>query len=264
MHLALAQARTEAGNPMINLVQQVRGAYKIGMSESLHIQDLSVMRGDSLLIDGLSFSLAPGEMIWLAGDNGSGKTSLLRCLAGFLPPFSGDIIFGDQARRDQAGGDQAGGKQAGGKQAWQRNRDDLPLIWHGHRRGLAPSLTGREALQDTARLFGGDLPDFEDPASDAFDIHSFIDLPIRVLSFGQSQRLALSRLLIRQDGPVPLWLLDEPNSGLDGHSRAALNAVMRAHLAAGGRIVIASHLPLDGFDAQQAVRKLDLSAERRG
>ncbi|MGC6411880.1 MAG: heme ABC exporter ATP-binding protein CcmA [Candidatus Puniceispirillaceae bacterium] len=224
------------------------------MSESLHIQDLSVMRGDSLLIDGLSFSLAPGEMIWLAGDNGSGKTSLLRCLAGFLPPFSGDIIFGDQARRDQAGGDQA----------WQRNRDDLPLIWHGHRRGLAPSLTGREALQDTARLFGGDLPDFEDPASDAFDIHSFIDLPIRVLSFGQSQRLALSRLLIRQDGPVPLWLLDEPNSGLDGHSRAALNAVMRAHLAAGGRIVIASHLPLDGFDGQQAVRKLDLSAEGRG
>ena len=249
MHLAIAQARTAAGNPMINLVQQPRGAYKIGMSESLHIQDLSVMRGDSLIIHDLSFSLAPGEMIWLAGDNGSGKTSLLRCLAGFLPPFSGDIIFGDQA---------------GGTQAWQRNRDDLPLIWHGHRRGLAPSVTGREALQDTARLFGGDLPDFEDPASDAFDIYSFIDLPIRVLSFGQSQRLALSRLLIRQDGPMPLWLLDEPNSGLDGHSRAALNKVMRAHLAAGGRIVIASHLPLDGFDAQQAVRKLDLSAERRG
>ena len=254
MHLAIAQARTAAGNPMINLVQQPRGAYKIGMSESLHIQDLSVMRGDSLIIHDLSFSLAPGEMIWLAGDNGSGKTSLLRCLAGFLPPFSGDIIFGDQAGRDQAWG----------KQAWQRNRDDLPLIWHGHRRGLAPSVTGREALQDTARLFGGDLPDFEDPASDAFDIHSFIDLPIRVLSFGQSQRLALSRLLIRRDGPVPLWLLDEPNSGLDGHSRAALNKVMRGHLAAGGRIVIASHLPLDGFDTQQPVRKLDLSAERRG
>ena len=249
MHLAIAQARTAAGNPMINLVQQPRGAYKIDMSESLHIHDLSVMRGDSLIIHDLSFSLAPGEMIWLAGDNGSGKTSLLRCLAGFLPPFSGDIIFGDQAGRGQA---------------WQRNRDDLPLIWHGHRRGLAPSVTGREALQDTARLFGGDLPDFEDPASDAFDIHSFIDLPIRVLSFGQSQRLALSRLLIRRDGPVPLWLLDEPNSGLDGHSRAALNKVMRAHLAAGGRIVIASHLPLDGFDEKQPVRKLDLSAERRG
>ena len=231
---------------MISLVRQTRGAYKIGMRHRLEIQQLSVMRGDSLLIHDLSFSIAAGEMIWLAGDNGSGKTSLLRCLAGFLPAFSGDITYGGAP--------------------WQRSKDDLPLIWHGHRRGLAPALTGREALADHARLFGGQLPAFDDPDADRFEIARFIDLPVRVLSFGQAQRLALSRLLITSDGPAPIWLLDEPNSGLDGHSRAALNAVMADHQRAGGRIVIASHLPLEGLvkeglSSDSVFTKLDLSAD---
>lgn len=191
---------------------------------SLALKNITLMRGDRLICRGLNLSVSAGEMIWLRGENGSGKTSLLRALAGFLPPLSGVMEI------------------AGNR--WMRTDEDLPLLWHGHRTGLAPSLSGLENLKSTAQLLAGTLPDFSDPEQDRFHIAGFCHLPVRNMSFGQRQRLALSRLLISRAGPAALWLLDEPNSGLDGASQQDLDVVMNTHLAQGGRIIIASHLPL--------------------
>jgi heme exporter protein A len=168
---------------------------------------------------GLSFSLAPGEVLVLRGPNGSGKSSLLRLLAGFLAPAGGEVVW------------------AGAKVADDAAAHRLRLHYVGHADALKGALTARENLAFAAALSGAPS-DRIVGALAGFDLLALADVPARFLSAGQRRRLALARLLT---GLRPLWLLDEPGVGLDSASRARLEQALADHRRAGGLAVVATH-----------------------
>lgn len=175
----------------------------------LTVRDLACRRGERLLFAGLSLSLEPGETLHVRGPNGIGKSSLLRILAGLLPPFAGKV------EREGA----------------------VALL--DERPALDPLLPLGRALRFWAGLDGG--------AADLgpLGLADLVDVPVRYLSTGQKKRAAMARLLGQG---APIWLLDEPLNGLDRDAVAVVEALASEHCAAGGICVVASHQPfaLDG------------------
>ena len=183
---------------------------------------LACRRGDRLVFQGLDFELAAGGALVLTGPNGSGKSSLLRLMAGLTPPLLGALSWdGVPVSADPAA-----------------HRARLHLV--GHQDALKPVLTVAETLAFSAALRETSA-DRVPPALQRFHLAELADLPCRVLSAGQRRRLALARLLA---SPAPLWLLDEPSTGLDEASMLDLLAAIAEHRADGGLVAIATHLPL--------------------
>lgn len=181
----------------------------------LAARDLACRRGDRLLFRGLNFSLAGGRIVWLRGPNGSGKTSLLRLLAGLATPAAGRIAHAPQPAR----------------------------VYIGHANALKDDLTVTESLRFLSRLHGCDsaAPALE-AALQCFGLASRRDAPVRTLSQGQRRRVALARLCLSPTDA--LWLLDEPYDALDADGVAALNALLSEHARRGGGVLLTSHLPL--------------------
>ena len=168
--------------------------------------DLACLRGDRLLLRGMSFELASGDALQLGGPNGIGKSSLIRMLAGLLRPYHGSV--------EHTGG----------------------LALSDERAALDAHRPLGEALAFWRRIDGAA------PPSADFGLEDLLDVPVRFLSTGQRKRAALARLAASGAG---VWLLDEPLNGLDSHWGAAAQAAIEAHRARGGIAVIASHQPLD-------------------
>lgn len=194
------------------------------------MEALACRRGDRLLFRGLSFVLAPGELIWLRGANGRGKTSLLRVLAGLAPPAHGELRVGGRPVADDRAGYARG------------------LVYIAHANALKDDLTVMESLQFMARLHGRDAsPAHCRTALERLGIASREAAPVRTLSQGQRRRVALARLALgpRADGAAaPLWLLDEPYDALDTDGVARLDALLADHAAQGGGAILTSHLAL--------------------
>ncbi len=190
------------------------------MITGLSVKGLSVRRGERILFRDLAFDLAAGEAIALTGANGSGKTSLLRVVAGLLAPAAGEIVFHGAGDGDVA------------------RHESVHLV--GHADGLKGGRTALEELGFQASWLGGDDAGVA-RAIDALSLAPLLDLEVRRLSAGQRRRLALARLV---SAPRPLWLLDEPMAPLDTARRALLARMMAAHLAGGGLILAAVHDPL--------------------
>ena len=171
------------------------------------------------MFSGVSFALAAGATLIVKGPNGAGKSSLLRLLAGFLEPAAGILSWnGRPLCADPAG-----------------HRVRLHLIGHGN--AIKSALTVRENLRFASALSGAPVPDIG-RALETFDLAALADVPSLYLSAGQRRRLALARLLA---APRPLWLLDEPDAGLDAASRERLAHAIAEHRAGGGITVIATH-----------------------
>jgi heme exporter protein A len=183
----------------------------------LAVSDLTCSRGGRPVLQGLGFELADGEMLVLRGPNGAGKSTLLRALAGLLPAEGRVELDGRRLDRDA--------------------RAEI-VGYAGHLDAVKPQLTVGENLGFWAGLFGGE----PGSALAAFGLAGIADRPAHLLSAGQKRRLGLARLLL---APRRLWLLDEPTVSLDAAAVAALLAALRAHAAAGGIAIVATHAPLD-------------------
>ena len=187
--------------------------------------DLACRRGGRIVFAGLSFALGPGDALVVRGPNGAGKSSLLRLIAGLAERVRGQILCdGAEVSRD-----------------WHAFRARLHHL--GHLDAVKSALSVAENLSFWAALQGG--RDRELVGLEQFGLLELSDLPARLLSAGQRRRLALARLLA---APRPLWLLDEPTTGLDAASVSVLAETIAQHRVGGGLVVVASHgdLALDG------------------
>jgi heme exporter protein A len=182
--------------------------------------DLACRRGERLVFAGLGFCVPAGGALLLTGPNGSGKSSLLRVMAGLTPVEAGALAWDGVPLSED----------------WAAHRMRLHYI--GHLDALKGVLTAGEMLAFWAGMRrGGDVA----LALAHFRLAALANWPCRFLSQGQRRRLALARLVA---SPAPLWLLDEPATGLDTEAVGDLLAAIAAHRAGGGRVVVSSHTPL--------------------
>ncbi len=198
----------------------------------LETNALACERGGHRLFSGLGFALASGGLLRLRGANGSGKTSLLRILAGLTRPAAGTLRWRGREIDDGYQGE---------------------MLFLGHAPALKAELTVLENLEFSAQLCKLKNTDCKQ-ALERLGIERLADLPASYLSQGQQRRAALARLALSAD--VPLWLLDEPFAALDDEAIGRVSALCAAHLAAGGMLVLTSHQ--DVAIAAPAVQTLEL------
>ncbi|WP_291843600.1 heme ABC exporter ATP-binding protein CcmA [Maricaulis sp.] len=201
--------------------------------ETLCVSGLSLARGELTLVRDFNLDLAPGEAVLMSGPNGTGKTSLLRAIAGFIRPEAGTIRIGEHPPTIAAA---------------------ERLAWLGHADGLKPGESPRQALRFWAAMAGQPRKAIL-PLMRALAIESVIDRPAGRLSRGQQRRTALVRVALANR---PIWLLDEPAGPLDGGGRARLADLVAWHRSRGGSVIAATHQILDWPDA----RRIDLGTHR--
>jgi len=186
----------------------------------LRARELSVFRGERCLFEGLDFELRPQQLGLVVGANGSGKTTLLRVLAGLAAATSGRVTWRGSAP------------------------DSLPLehrgeiAYRGHLDGLKRDLTVLENLRFHASIWGN-ATDFAAILQE-LALGAVANVRVRHLSAGQQRRTSLATLKLCA---ARLWILDEPTTNLDSDGRGRIIGWIRAHLAAGGTAVIATHQP---------------------
>jgi heme exporter protein A len=190
-------------------------------SLTLQARDLTCVRGERKLFSGISFELFAGNGLHVRGENGVGKTSLLRLLTGLSKPDAGQILWNQESIA---------------KQADQYHRE---LLFLGHRDALKEELSALENLQIYAALDDIVLPVEKALAALwRFGLRGRENLPVNCLSAGQKRRVLMARMLTRQ---AKLWILDEPFNALDVNAVAQLEELMAEHLALGGLLVLTSH-----------------------
>ena len=190
----------------------------------LSARDLAVQRGGRDLVAGIELDLHAGELVWLRGANGRGKTTLLRVLAGLAPAEGGELHWrGEPVARSER---------------FARER-----LYLGHASALKDDLSALEALRFLSLLHGGPADRASAAAAlERLGVSHRADAPVRQLSQGQKRRVALARLLMQAS--ASLWILDEPFDALDAGGIATLHALLAAQRAAGGLVVLTSHQPL--------------------
>lgn len=188
--------------------------------------DLSCIRDDRVLFEGLTFELLAGQVLLLEGKNGSGKTSLLRILCGFREPDAGEVFWCGDAINDS--------------QYYQ----DMAYV--GHLDGVKKELTVLENLKVSLALGQGGRYTIPQALAKVH-LSDYDDVMVSALSAGQKRRLSLARLLITHN---ILWILDEPFTSLDKQGIALIESLMSEHCASGGMIVLTSHhdIELHGVD----------------
>ena len=190
----------------------------------LEVSNLACSRGDHRLFSGLNFQLDLGQIMQVQGVNGSGKTSLLRSLCGFLMPDEGDIVWRGERIRDLD------------------EEYYAELLYLGHLNAIKDELSALENLLISAGLSGVELEGKEAMAAlRRMGLRGREMLPTKVLSQGQRRRVALARLLVSD---AKLWILDEPLTALDVGAVELIQELIAEHLARQGMVIFTTHQPL--------------------
>jgi heme exporter protein A len=195
--------------------------------------DLSCIRDDRVLFEGLAFELVSGQVLLLEGKNGSGKTSLLRILCGFREPDAGQVFWCGDAIND--------------------GQYYVDMAYVGHLDGVKKELTVLENLKVSLALGRSGQYSIEQ-ALTKVHLAGYDDVLVQALSAGQKRRLSLARLLITKN---IVWILDEPFTSLDKQGIALIETLMSEHCACGGMIVLTSHHDIELHDVD--VQRINLS-----
>ena len=192
----------------------------------LEVRQIAARRGGHSVFRNLSFTLKAGAALMVRGPNGSGKSTLLRVVAGLIAPEAGVIEWAHGANHQTS------------------------VHYISHHSATKPELATREMMSTWCALLGCGTQSIENAAA-AFGLADLLDHPVRRLSAGQKQRLALTRLLLR---PAPLWLLDEPTTALDDDGRLGLAAVIAQHRATAGAVIAVTHHASDTVWGAETLR----------
>lgn len=200
----------------------------------LEAENISCTRGYRDLFSGLGFKLEPGQILRVEGENGSGKTSLLRILSGLAQPVDGVVRWNDEDIRKPD------------------SEYFHQLLYLGHKPGIKFELSAIENLQLAKALFGYREPNGIEEALYQVGLYGFEDIPCAYLSAGQKRRVALAQLFLTQ---ARLWVLDEPYTSLDVAAVALLESIFEKHVQQGGMLIITSHqqVQIDGCALKRLV-----------
>jgi heme exporter protein A len=204
----------------------------------IEASNLSCIRGENTLFSGLDFSVNNAECLHVTGPNGSGKTSLLRIIAGLNTADSGDVY-------------------------WNKSNITSNFDFHqkcayiAHKDGLKNELTAIENLRYYQHLEGARDEELLDDALEKMGLLIRADLAVQKLSFGQRRRLALARLLISE---FPIWILDEPFTGIDANGRSLIESLCVSHLHNNGMILMTHHQSLNDSGLAKFRKELVLTS----
>ena len=192
--------------------------------QMLAVVDLSCVRGDRRLFSGVDLALTSGECVHLEGQNGAGKTSLLRIACGLSMPDAGQVLW----RQEPIDASESFHSE---------------LLYLGHNLALKEDFSALENLQLHAGIKGAQTLSAEQAQQALWrmGLRGKETLSVRVLSQGQKRRVALARLVCSQQA---LWILDEPLVALDTQAQQVVCELLAAHLSGGGLVLMTSHQPL--------------------
>jgi len=212
------------------LCPTIRAVSKTAPFCHLTATDLACRRGGRLLFQGLGFEVGAGQIVWLRGHNGRGKTSLLRLAAGLASPEQGRIVC-----------------------------DGSSLVFVAHASALKDDLSVAEALAFLLRVHRRPCDRATvHTALARLGLHERRHALVRTLSQGQRRRVALARLAV--EDRASLWLLDEPFDSLDADGVSTLHELLREHVARGGGVLLTSHQGLD----THALQAVEVDLDRHG
>ena len=191
-------------------------------SANLDVKNLACWRNEQALFTDLNFSLSPKNVLFLQGENGSGKTSLLRILCGFRLPDEGEITWGN--------------KQASSLPEYFQN-----ISYVGHKNGIKDELTVEENL-NLMRSMATASDIKTERVLKQIGLFKRADVLARQLSAGQKRKLALARLMMTENS---FWVLDEPFTSLDKETVGFFESLIKQHITRGGMLILTSHHDID-------------------
>jgi heme exporter protein A len=192
----------------------------------LNLANLSCQRGRQILWNDIQVTVAPGQILFVAGANGSGKSSLLRMIAGLSLPVEGKVYWFDQDIHEEP------------------TLFREQLLYIGHQAPLKPEFNALENLDALAQLHGMQITLSELQSALAYwELEAKkMRLPVKQLSQGQKQRTALAQLSFLRK---KIWILDEPFNSLDPQGTQLLTQLLKNQLSQQGMVIITSHLHAD-------------------
>ncbi|MGR5093831.1 cytochrome c biogenesis heme-transporting ATPase CcmA [Vibrio maritimus] len=202
----------------------------------LEVTNLTAIRDERVLFENLSFSLQSGDLVQIEGRNGTGKTTLMRIVAGLGDKEEGEIKWNGEAIES--------------------NREDFhqALLFLGHQTGVKRDLTALENLRFYQSIHAPHTTDEQIFAAlTQVGLAGREDVPVAQLSAGQQRRVALARLWLSEQ---MLWILDEPLTAIDKQGVKVLENLFLEHANKGGIVLLTTHQ--DMFSDNPKLRKIVL------